>query len=89
MTTVHMERGEKMSKYVKLEDALRIFWELDMPLCDYKCGAKQLESLPTIDIVRCKECRWYNPLTKGCCRNPCVEAWYDNDFCSYGERIEE
>lgn len=37
-------------------------------------------------IVRCKDCRWWNSETKGCKRNPSVEAWYETDFCKYGER---
>lgn len=39
-------------------------------------------------IVKCKDCRWWNSETKGCKRNPSVEAWYETDFCSYGERRE-
>ena len=38
------------------------------------------------DLVRCKDCRWWNSETKGCKRNPSVEAWYETDFCKYGER---
>lgn len=37
-------------------------------------------------VVRCKDCRWWNSETKGCKRNPSVEAWYETDFCKYGER---
>lgn len=47
---------------------------------------------PTIDaepVVRCKDCRYWNSETKGCKRNPSVEAWYETNFCSYGERREE
>lgn len=39
-----------MSKYIKLNAAIRILWGLDMPRCDYEGGVKQLESLPTIEI---------------------------------------
>ena len=50
------------------------------------------EALPTIDIVRCKECR-YN------WDNMCIETYHlvngmvafdvmPDDFCSYGERKE-
>lgn len=50
---------------------------------------KALEEAPTIDavpVVRCKDCKWRNWETNGCDRNPCVEPWFENDFCSYGER---
>ena len=39
-----------------------------------------------VSVVRCKDCRWWNSETKGCKRNSSVEAWYETDFCSYGER---
>lgn len=38
------------------------------------------------ELVRCKECRWWNYEMSGCKRNPSVVAWRDDDFCSYGER---
>ena len=41
-----------------------------------------------IDLVHCTDCRYWNPETYGCKRNPSVEAWFDSDFCSYGERRE-
>ena len=40
------------------------------------------------EVVRCKGCRWWNSETNGCKRNPSVEAWHEDDFCSYGERRE-
>ena len=46
---------------------------------------------PSIDIVRCKECKYWN--TDGC-REGCGEcewAYYmtkPDDFCSYGERAD-
>lgn len=48
-----------------------------------------IEDAPTIDaveVVRCKDCEHYNGMTHGCKRNPCVEPWGKNDFCSYGEK---
>ena len=40
-------------------------------------------------IVRCKDCRHWNKMTKGCARNALFEAWQENDFCCYGERRSE
>lgn len=40
-------------------------------------------------VVRCKDCKWWNSETKGCKRNPSVEAWYETDFCKYGEKEDE
>lgn len=42
-----------------------------------------------VEIVRCKMCKYYNGETKGCTRNPSVEKWENDDYCSYGERKEE
>lgn len=49
---------------------------------------KLIDEAPSIDIVRCKECKWYEPLDSSrpfyCSRG----IWKVNadDFCSYGER---
>lgn len=50
--------------------------------CDMAIEALQVE------IVRCKMCKYYNGETKGCTRNPSVEKWENDDYCSYGEREE-
>ena len=42
-----------------------------------------------IDLVRCGECKWWNEETHGCNRNPSVNAWWETDYCSYGERNED
>lgn len=92
-----------MSKYIKLEDAIdgkcpvEDIWEdcIDCPLdnrADEPCKmGKWLKSLPTIDIVRCKECKFAEK-----CEQIVVFDITENqvegrkiDFCSYGERIEK
>lgn len=47
-----------------------------------------LEAVPSIDIVRCQDCKYWVYHFNGCSRNPCTEPWYATDFCSYGERSE-
>ena len=48
----------------------------------------EIDTAPSIDIVRCKECKHYHELW-GCTKNPneylVVEL---DDFCSRGERRE-
>lgn len=44
---------------------------------------------PLVEIVQCKECENFNPMTHGCNRSPSVEPWWEDDFCSYGERSEK
>ena len=41
---------------------------------------------PSIDIVRCQDCKYWVYNFNGCSRNPCTEPWYATDFCNYGER---
>ena len=67
-------------------------------LCGNKCGCERnecgytipcqqvqlLEGAPSIDIVRCKECRHKDEIVNYCYENDRdVES---DDFCSYGER---
>ena len=52
-------------------------------------ACEAISDAPSIDIVRCKECKYWNSETNGCKRNPSVEAWRADDSCSYGERESE
>ena len=46
----------------------------------------QIKSAPSIDIVRCKECKYYEAKEDWCYwRDEAITA---DDFCSYGERRE-
>lgn len=58
------------------------------------CGAcaEEVEQLPAVEIVRCKECKYWKPnwcVAPGYYR--CIEwpsATREHDFCSRGERRE-
>ena len=57
----------------------------------YGDALKALREAPSIDIVRCAECKWFD--SKGhCMRLTAKYGIYEdvglNDFCSYGERRE-
>lgn len=70
-----------MSDYIKREDA--IFIALQQPFYSLIAEIKQLDG---IDIVRCRECRYYHHLY-GCQKNDDIDlATNDDDYCSYGER---
>ena len=44
---------------------------------------------PSIDIVRCKECKWRGIPTACPIDNFYAQRWTkDDDYCSYGERKE-
>ena len=72
-----------MSKYIKLDTAI----EHTNQLYHGDEVEAWLESLPTIDIVRCKDCirakSWKCPLYRA------GYTYKADDFCSDGERIEE
>ena len=52
------------------------------------CGFTLIDSAPSIDIVRCQDCKYWVYNFNGCARNPCTEPWYATDYCNYGERKE-
>ena len=59
--------------------------------CEYTACAKpqSYQTAPVADVVevtRCQYCRHWVPHMHGCGRNPSVESWEENDFCSYGKR---
>ena len=55
----------------------------------YKAMLRAMADAPSIDIVRCQDCKHWVYNFNGCARNPCTEPWYATDFCSYGEREGE
>ena len=73
-----------MSRYISVDDMRGIF-----------CQSKSLtqawngfDMAPSIDIVRCQDCKYWVYHFNGCSRNPRTEPWYATDFCNYGERRE-
>ena len=51
---------------------------------------KTIDSAPSIDIVRCKECKWAkaNGTYQWCGRLDSTARITADDYCSYGERKE-
>ena len=50
-----------------------------------------LENAPSIDLVRCAECKYHEDFPTGRSPITCSLSWggvFENDFCSYGERKE-
>lgn len=97
-----------MSKYFKADNVIRkraedlagtSYWEYGNPknIDEWSEVAEmEFKDLPTIEIVRCRECKYYEDPKHKIFEN-CVK-WKDshgillsmkpNDSCSYGERIE-
>ena len=84
-----------MSKYIKLDETVNALIELEAKLGSQqqtKRGVRfaigYVNDLPTIDIVRCKECIYYTPFDEGRpfdCPIGVVNT-IATDFCSHGER---
>lgn len=54
--------------------------------------ADEIADAPSIDIVRCKDCKWYDDEDYGEPIRYCT--WHESvvkadDFCSYGEEADE
>ena len=57
-----------------------------------------LSEAPTVyavEVVRCKDCKWFDPIKRECCGNIVTDNeggadftinFEENDFCSFGER---
>ena len=85
-----------MSRYIKVEGIRNALIELNnngkrLERETTTNIIKALGSLPTIDIVHCKDCKHY--ISDGGALMECEThdglLACENDFCSYGERIEE
>lgn len=75
------------------EEAIHVLKEISATLKSWSGFTKYpqaidtaIEALQAEPVVRCKDCIHWNSETKGCKRNPSVEAWQEDDYCSYGER---
>ena len=90
-----------MSRYIKFDDAVKVMacemyaeaqsqgYDAD-DIEDFMPEATAwLNDAPSIDIVRCQDCKYWVYNFNGCSRNPCTEPWYATDFCNYGEREGE
>ena len=95
--------GEEMSRYIDADAVIgrlaeAMAYETEMETGEFidcvEDAEELLNGIPTIDIVRCKECRWRNDYG---CHNPIWgDGWAnylspsprEDDFCSYGERKE-
>ena len=90
-----------MSRYIDAEyvKAVMINDRLMQGNAEFNLYAQQVEiqvkALPSIDIVRCKECKYYGKFpTWSVCTywsgDPYEQASVnEDDFCSYGEREGE
>lgn len=80
-----------MSEFYKKEDVLE-FLNLHCPkdMWEY-----QIEDLPSMDIVHCKDCKYSIEVKESddiICKHPSQHSTYErtgDDYCSYGARKEQ
>ena len=81
------KEGQVMSRYI---DADALTKEIKQDIADNGLTERyvfyRINDAPSIDIVRCQDCKYWVYNFNGCSRNPCTEPWYATDFCNYGER---
>ena len=92
-----------MSRYIKLEDVQKIFADENRPLnwtdteaetqevWDFDFYKSQIESLPTMEIIHCKDCKFQGKPANGlrpCGHNQGLMLAQDDNFCPYGKRKE-
>lgn len=78
-----------MGKYIDVEPIIE--WAKD-PTANLPYGASGVDweqkifNAPTIDIVRCKECKFLEVCGKTCWCDQWEHYADEQDFCSHGER---
>ena len=82
-----------MSDYIKRENAIKAMARgLGIPYTDFIDVAERcMDDIPTADVVevvRCKDCRWFNKIGCAIEITDKSDAPADNDYCSFGERAD-
>lgn len=88
-------KGEKMTRYIDVDeifyDQLLNTGRKDHPL-EYAVSKRRIDDMPSADVVevvRCKDCMFYDSDEPWCTRLGLYGAFHDDDFCSHGEREVE
>ena len=51
---------------------------------------KAFNHMPTVDVVRCKDCRYYDAENHNCIDEMgYARIWNEDDYCSFAERRED
>lgn len=59
---------------------------------EYICTCSLWEGIdlnPIQELVRCKDCKYWNRKNYRCANVPCVVYRMEDDYCSHAERAEE
>lgn len=79
-----------MSEYINRDDVLNCFHDWfdkhgDVHCADEMEEYRAVESLPSIEVVRCKDCKYWRD-DHTCREHSLVSPMGANEFCSRGER---
>ena len=79
-----------MSRYINIDD-ISLRKTISVGGLSAKALWRRIQQAPSIDIVRCKECKWSkaNGTYQWCGRLDSTARITADDFCSYGEREGE
>ena len=80
-----------MSRYIDADAIKDKAWKAESEACFYAfedvVSVTDIDEAPSIDIVRCAECKYYEAKEDWCYwRDEAITA---DDFCSYGERSDD
>lgn len=86
-----------MNDYISRQDALNEMAEAECGLeyekctdctCQYIGRIRDIPTADVVDVVRCKDCKWFNNI--GCAIKIVDDSDKpkDNDYCSFGERTD-
>lgn len=78
-----------MAEYIKREDVKTAIRERFNSLADRVEINTIVNMMPHIDIVRCKECKWYKQSETFCENGNGLWQAGNECYCSYGEREGE
>lgn len=81
-----------MSDYIKRDDAVRIIRESPFKrhttiICYFVGSLNELPSADVVEVVRCKDCKWWKPFNDkmGDCG---YDMKHKDQYCDRGERAD-
>ena len=70
-------------------------WIRDVGITTLMIVVKRMKPVDAVEVVRCKDCKWFDLVRQECCGNVVTDNeggadftinFEENDFCSFGER---
>ena len=78
-----------MSRYIDADDVANAIYHHFLSIRTMADARGIIEEAPSIDIVRCKECKYYKQSEAFCENGNGLWQAGDECFCNYGEREGE